>query len=111
LPLFKDSFEKWGGNILFLLSKDKLSNSFNPNSYINLPKQSFFAYDDDLLLLTALENIVKQILKFNYPIIITIDNKGNILYLSEGYKIGIGEQLNKEILKMNQCKVNTCGNK
>jgi hypothetical protein len=100
LPAFKEVFESWGGNLIFLLSKEETSKSFSPNAYLNLPKKSYFAFDDEMLLLTAVENVVKQILKYNYPVIVIIDSTGKIYFLSEGYKIGIGEQLNKEIQKL-----------
>ncbi len=111
LPSFKVNLENWGGSIVYLLSKDKFTPSFNPLSYQNLPKQSYFAFDDNMLLLTAIENVVKQVLKYSLPVIIIIDSNGNIKYLSEGYKIGIGEQLFKEILKLEQCNLNSCTKK
>ena len=33
----------------------------------------------------------------DFPIIFGSDNKGNILYLNQGYKLGIGEELLKKI--------------
>jgi hypothetical protein len=34
------------------------------------------------------------------PVIVISDAKGNLIYFSEGYKIGVGEQLAKEIQKL-----------
>jgi len=59
-----------------------------------LPLNSFFGVDEQM-------NILKNKIKFtttpemNIPVIITADKDGNILFISTGYRIGIGEQILK----------------
>lgn len=45
LPAVKELIEKWGGGVLFLLAGNKVSASFSPAGFPNLPGQSQFAYD------------------------------------------------------------------
>ena len=56
----------------------------------------------DVIITGRRDDLLKEIetttkLKFaeNLPLIIVVNEKGEIIYLSNGYKIGIGEQLLK----------------
>jgi hypothetical protein len=96
----KQNFEKWGGSLIFILNKEKLSRSFKPETFKNLPAQSIFAFDKDRKLITEIEKLKGKTLKNNYPVIILADIKGNLIFYSEGYTIGVGEQLAKIISKL-----------
>ena len=64
--------------------------------------QSEFASDKTLL--PEIENLRKYKCGGNLPVIVITDAGGNLLYFSEGYKIGIGEQIAKAIAPLNQQK-------
>lgn len=102
IPAVKELIEKWGGGVLFLLAGDKVSPSFKPSLLKNLPMQSEFASDKTLL--PEIENLRKYKCGGNLPVIVITDAGGNLLYFSEGYKIGIGEQIAKAIAPLNQQK-------
>jgi hypothetical protein len=93
LPAFNEQLNLWGGNIVFLLSKGKVNAAFNPSSYKNLPSKSHFIFDLDNATISEIEKIKNRDLQNNYPIVIACDSKGNIIFFSEGYTIGIGDQL------------------
>ncbi len=95
IPAVKDIIEKWGGGMLFLFPNDKVSSSFKPSNFPNLPLQSNFAYDKNAKLLTEINHLRKRDNKNNLPVIVITDKNGNLIYYSEGYKIGIGEQIAK----------------
>lgn len=97
IPAIKDLIEKWGGGMVFLFTSDKVSNSFNPSNFSNLPAQTLFAYDKAVALLTKTAQLRKRNCAGNLPVIVISDKNGNLLYYSEGYKIGIGEQIAKVI--------------
>jgi predicted SpoU family rRNA methylase len=97
IPAVKDIIEKWGGNIVFLFANDKVSVSFKPSNFANLPSQSKFAYDKGAKLLLETGRLRKRNNAGNLPVIVISDKNGNLLYYSEGYKIGIGEQIAKAI--------------
>jgi hypothetical protein len=97
LPLLSVQFNKWGGNFLFLLSKENLSSAFNPEIYKKLPLKSKYMFDTEGNILKQIEKIKKRNMRNNLPLIIACDKKGNIIFLSEGYTIGIGDQLAKII--------------
>ena len=97
IPAVKEIIEKWGGGLVFLFGKDKVSASFKPSNFPNLPAQSMFAYDKGVKMLTEIEHLRKRKSGDNLPVIVITDKNGNLVYYSEGYKIGIGEQIAKAI--------------
>jgi hypothetical protein len=97
IPAVKELIEKWGGGVTFLFANDKVSSSFKPTNFVNLPSQSKFAYDKGAKLLTEICHLRKRNCSENLPVIVITDNKGNLVYYSEGYKISIGEQIAKAI--------------
>ncbi len=97
IPAVKDIIEKWGGGMLFLFPNEKVSSSFVPANFPNLPMQSIFAYDKSAKMLTEINNLRKRNSSDNLPVIMITDKNGNLIYYSEGYKIGIGEQIAKAL--------------
>ncbi len=97
IPAVKDIIEKWGGGMIFLLPNEKVSSSFVPANFPNLPLQSIFAFDKSAKMLSAISKLRKRNSHENLPVIVITDKKGNLIYYSEGYKIGIGEQIAKAL--------------
>jgi Transglutaminase-like enzymes, putative cysteine proteases len=90
LPLLKTELDVWGGKFLFLSD----SNSFNPESVKGLPANTSFGIDNQM---SVLKNSLKLNLppELNLPVVLITDRDGNILFISTGYRIGIGEQILK----------------
>jgi hypothetical protein len=90
LPLLKTELDVWGGKFLFLSD----SNSFNPESVKGLPANTSFGIDNQM---SVLKNSLKINLppELNLPVVLITDRDGNILFISTGYRIGIGEQILK----------------
>jgi hypothetical protein len=97
IPAVKELIEKWNGGVIFLFPNEKVSASFKPANFPKLPSQSIFAYDKSAKMLSEIEHIRKGSGRNNLPVIIITDKSGNLIYYSEGYKIGIGEQIAKAI--------------
>ncbi|MDR0971256.1 MAG: transglutaminase-like domain-containing protein [Bacteroidales bacterium] len=102
IPLFKEEFDQWGGNILFVVPEKKLSSDFSPTKYKNLPKNSLFAIDGNEKLLKTFSKATNKNLENDFPLILLIDKNGKIVFLSQGYIIGIGEKLIKAIYNINK---------
>ncbi len=100
IPLFKEEFEQWDGGMLFLIPDDKISNDFSVNKYTKLPKQSLFAIDNNNKILSQVIKSTQKGLKDNLPILLLITKEGDIVFLSEGYRIGAGENLIKSIFQL-----------
>lgn len=89
----KTNFAKWGGNIVLLLPKN-YNKTFDDLLISEMPVQSVLAYDKSDVL-KEIETITQSKFADNLPLIVVINEKGEIIYLSNGYKIGAGEQLLK----------------
>jgi hypothetical protein len=93
LPDLKPEFDRWGGKFVFLSDAP----DFDKVSVKGMPVNTFFGRDDKM-------TVLKSRLKFNLsteinlPVVVVTDNDGNIVFLSTGYRIGIGEEILKCIM-------------
>lgn len=100
IPLVKTELEQWGGGIVFAMTKQTEQ---NPETlYRNLPNQSVFSYGTTKELQKTITKAANMDFSNNYPLLCFISEKGEILFLSEGYRIGSGESILKVIHKLNQ---------
>lgn len=99
LPAVSNVLENSQVNLIFLLTETRFSKAFNPKSFVGLPKNHQFLIDKNENLLKSISTQNKKAMLRNFPIIVIADKKGNLVYYSDGYKIGVGEQIAKEILK------------
>jgi len=90
------AFDEWGGGLLFLIPENHYNASFTLGNYKGLPQHSYAGADKGHLLKTVTESL-QQKFEDNYPLVVYLSANGGILYVSEGYKIGIGEALLKTI--------------
>ncbi|MFA7081155.1 MAG: transglutaminase-like domain-containing protein [Bacteroidales bacterium] len=104
IPLFKEEFEQWQGGVLFLVPENKLRGDFSEKTYKNLPEQSVLAIDKGNKILKQVLKATKKDIKDNLPIILLITKEGNIVFLSDGYRIGSGENLIKTIYQIEEKK-------
>ena len=95
LGAMKADFEKWGGNILMVIPKDKLTQPFDKKHW-NLPENTMVTTDDNGLLAKILSD-TKQYFRDNYPLIFIVDNRGQLIFKSEGYRIGTAELVFKSL--------------
>lgn len=100
IPAVTSLLEKWNGGVVFLLQKERVTQSFKPGNFSNLPAQRIYAYDTDSRFLKEISRLRKHNLAENLPVVVICDKNGKLYYFSEGYKIGIGEQLAKEVARM-----------
>jgi transglutaminase-like putative cysteine protease len=98
IAAFKSQFETWNGNILFVIPSDKRTADFNAASW-KLPQQSQFIYDDNAEWMNAILKSSKQEFSGNYPLIFIVNSKGELLFKSEGYRIGTGELIYKSLFQ------------
>jgi len=89
----KANFEKWGGSFIVVLPENQKANT-DKSILDELPVQTQLVVDNQNILKT-IENNLNQKLSGNFPIVTIINEKGEIIYLSKGYRIGTGEQLLK----------------
>lgn len=97
LPAYQQYIEEWGGGVLFVVPDDKLSSAFDASAFKGLPKQSLWLTDANRTLLNSVANALQIEFSNNFPLVIYLSTNGGILYSSQGYRIGIGENIVKTI--------------
>ncbi len=97
LPLLKKELEVLNIPFTFVVPKEKLTDSFKNTQYSGLPKNHQFLMAEDLSLLESLENQTLKKLVNQLPVFVIVNLKGDVIYLSYGYKIGIGEEIVKAV--------------
>ncbi len=97
LPSLQAEFDQWGGGVVFMTPGDKMTSNFNPSVYTNLPRQSVWAIDEERTLLNNVSNTLQLGFSENFPLVVFLSDNGGILFFSEGYRIGIGDNIMKTI--------------
>jgi transglutaminase-like putative cysteine protease len=96
LPLLKSELDALGTRFLFLSDSTQNANKFNHEIIKGLPANSSFGADSNLTLLKNSLNLNLPT-EIDSPVVLVSDKDGNIVFLSTGYRIGIGEQILKFI--------------
>ena len=95
LSRLKEIFDSSGADITIYSEKGILSDLFAAGSEEKLPENIEIKKDEGFLLLEDFQKGLYDPLNLDFPVVSVIDNRGSIIYLSTGYKIGLGEQLIK----------------
>lgn len=97
IPAQKADIDQWGGGVLFMVPDDKVSAAFDASAFKNLPQQSKWGIDTGRALLNAVAGALQIEFTNNFPLIIYLSDNGGILYSTQGYQIGIPENILKTI--------------
>ncbi len=99
LGILKKEIDHLDCPFIFLIPENKLPAGFTPENWKTLPASTRFLIIPDMISLTELETAAGKSLSGQFPIVIRINQKGEVTYLSSGYKIGIGEEIIKEVTR------------
>jgi hypothetical protein len=91
----RETYEKWGGNILMAVPAEKLTEPFSAEKW-NLPKQTIVTTDTNGLMEKILTD-TKQQFNDNLPLIFIVEANGKITFRSDGYRIGTAELIYKSM--------------
>jgi len=97
IPNQQSELNEWGGGVLFMIPDDKVSKAFDASVFKNLPEQSLWGNDINRTLLKATAGALQIDFTNNFPLTIYLSDNGGILFSSEGYQIGIPENILKTI--------------
>lgn len=99
IAALKQDFETWGRGMVLLFQDEKQSKSFHPTEFPNLPSTITLGVDQN----QTIQKMIQENMKLshdNLPIFIIADTFNRIVFISQGYTIGLGEQLMKTIHKL-----------
>ncbi|MEE1099624.1 MAG: transglutaminase domain-containing protein [Alistipes sp.] len=96
LEPYKSEFEKWGQKIVLLFKDKATAERFKSEEFENLPRTVAWGWDLD----NDIESEILQNMKLSSserPILLVADTFNRVVFTSQGYSIGIGEQLKRVI--------------
>lgn len=91
-----NDFEQWGRKMVFLFPSEEQYKKFNADEFKGLPSTITYGIDTDDSIrkeIVAAMNLNNSIL----PVFIIADTFNRIVFVSQGYTIGLGEQLMKVV--------------
>jgi hypothetical protein len=96
----KTDFEKWNRSMILLFKDEAEYQLFNINEFGTLPSTITYGIDKDGNITKMISSAMRLDDKTRLPIFIVADSFGRVLFVSQGYTIGLGEQLMKIINKI-----------
>lgn len=96
----KDEFEQWGRSMILLFKNEQSLESFDKNEFGNLPQTITYGVDIDNNITNMLVDAMKLPNADSLPIFVIADTFGRVVFVSQGYTIGLGEQMMKVIHKL-----------
>ena len=93
----KQKLEAWGRPMVLLFPDQKGFSAFNPKEFGALPKTISYGIDANHAIEQELVKNMRLSASHSYPIFIIGDTFNRVVFCSQGYTIGLGEQLMKAI--------------
>ena len=93
-------FEDWGRGMVLLFPSEEDYAKFRPQDFPGLPKTITYGIDKDGSIQAQIAKEMKLANKTILPMFIIGDTFNRVVFVSQGYTIGLGEQLMKVIHKL-----------
>jgi hypothetical protein len=93
----KSAFDKWGRPLLILFESEADAAKFNAKDFGDLPSNTMFGIDKNGSIKKQIVTEMKLPTDRLLPIFIIGDTFNRIVFSSQGYTIGLGEQMQKVI--------------
>lgn len=96
----KDQLENWGQKMVLLFPDEQGYNRFDANEFGALPATITYGIDVDHTIQKEIVEAMKLTHAETLPIFIIADTFNRVVFVSQGYTIGVGEQFMKVINKL-----------
>ena len=96
IAALKADLEKWGSKLVLLFPDEKQASKFAASSFPGLPSTVIYGIDTDDIAGQIVENM-KLRRTGNLPLVSIADTFNRVVFVSQGYTIGLGEQLMKTV--------------
>ena len=91
----KASFEAWGRPVILLFESEADAKKFSHDEFAGLPSTVTFAIDKDGAIRQQIAREMKLKNTTQMPMFIIADTFNRVVFVSQGYTIGLGEQMQK----------------
>lgn len=99
ISLYKEDLEKWGGSIVLLFNDESAASRFNASQFPGLPSTVVFGTDINGNIFKEIAENMK-LTSSERPVFIVADTFNRIVYITQGYNIGLGEKLTDVLHKV-----------
>ena len=89
----KEAFEAWGRPVVLLFESEADAAKFNHDEFPGLPSTVQFALDKDGSVRKQIAREMKLMNEKQMPMFIIADTFNRVVFVSQGYTIGLGEQI------------------
>ena len=96
----REDLEKWGRRLVLLFPNEKNFRQFDAKEFGTLPANITLGIDHQGMIQKEITAAMKLQNKNSLPIFIVADTFNRVVFVSQGYTIGMGEQLLKVIHKL-----------
>jgi hypothetical protein len=93
-------FEEWGRSMILLFPSEEDYAKFRPQDFPGLPKNITYGFDKDGSIQAQIAKNMKLANDEILPMFIIGDTFNRVVFVSQGYTIGLGEQMMKIIHKL-----------
>lgn len=95
---YREQLDEWGGSLMLLFRNEDEAARFRKDEFPALPKNTHFGIDHSGAILDEITSSL-HLASQTLPLFVIADTFNRIVFLSEGYTIGLGEQLVKGLSK------------
>ena len=97
LAAHRQQLEEWGRQIVLLFPSEENYRRFDPQEFPGLPRNISLGIDSDGSIRRMMAENMKRPHGGRLPLLVIADTFNRVVFFSEGYSIGSGEQLTKVI--------------
>lgn len=93
------NFEEWGRGMVLLFPNEQQLKNFDASEFPGLPSAITWGIDQE----NAIQKMIAENMKLSHdhlPVFVIADSFNRVVFISQGYTIGLGEQLMKTIHKL-----------
>lgn len=100
IALLASEFEKWDRKMILLFADESNYNRFKPQDFANLPKTVVWGWDLDGTNAKMIAEATHLRNSSEMPIFVIADTFGRVVFVRQGYTIGLGEQMMNVIRRL-----------
>ena len=98
ISILKDKFDEWGGSIIFIFQDEESLGNFKLKNFNELPSNITFGIENGTMLSEVVSNMKLQ--NKSLPIFLIANSNNEVVFVLQGYTIGLGEQIVKVLGKI-----------
>ena len=96
----RDKLDEWGRPFVLLFENEAAAQKFNKAEFGQLPKNTIFGIDQDGKIKHQIATQMKLKNETQLPMFVIADTFNRMVFVSQGYTIGLGEQILKVAQKL-----------